>query len=200
MAAVDVIPVEAPARVPTRPRLLLIGTAFASAACAMAFAGLLGIYLTSRADAIAEGTPWLPEGATIPLTPGTMALFTLLLSLVTMQWAVQAVGVNDRQHALMALGLTVLFGACSINAVTFLFTQTGIGVRDSTMGVLFYVISGAHIAMTAAGLVFAGVMTIRTIGGEYSGRDREGILAATLFWYVTVAIYAVIWYAIYVAK
>ena len=30
-------------------------------------------------------------------------------------------------------------------------------------------------------------MTIRTIGGEYSGRDPEGIVAAALFWYVTVA-------------
>jgi heme/copper-type cytochrome/quinol oxidase subunit 3 len=68
------------------------------------------------------------------------------------------------------------------------------------MGVLFYVISGAHIAMTAAGLVFAGVMTIRTIGGEYSGRDREGLVAATLFWYVTVGLYGVVWYAIYVTK
>ena len=28
----------------------------------------------------------------------------------------------------------------------------------------------------------------------------EGLVAAAMFWYVTVAIYAVIWYAIYVAK
>ena len=43
-------------------------------------------------------------------------------------------------------------------------------------------------------------MTIRTLGGEYAGRDREGIVAAALFWYVTVAMYAVVWYAIYVTK
>jgi heme/copper-type cytochrome/quinol oxidase subunit 3 len=200
MATVDVIPVEVAAAPPSRPRVLLIGTALASAACVMAFAGLIGIYLSSRASALAEGTPWVPEDATIPLTPGTMALFTLLLSLVTMQWAVHAVGHNDRPHALLALGITVLFGACSINAVTFLFTQANIGVRGTTMGVLFYVISGAHIAMTAAGLVFAGVMTIRTVGGEYAGRDREGIVAAALFWYVTVVLYAVVWYTIYVTK
>jgi heme/copper-type cytochrome/quinol oxidase subunit 3 len=200
MAAVDVIPAEVAAAPPTRPRLLLLGTAFASAACAMAMAGLLGVYLTSRSSALAEGEPWLPEGASIPLTPGTMALFTLLLSVVTMQWAVQAVGDNDRQHAIMALALTVLFGVCAINAISFMFTQTGIGVRDSAMGVLFYVISGAVIALLAAGIVFASVMTLRTIGGEYAGRDREGIVAASVFWYVTIAIYAVVWYAIYVTK
>jgi heme/copper-type cytochrome/quinol oxidase subunit 3 len=200
MTAVDMVPVEVAAAPPTRPRLLLLGTAFAAAACAMAFAALIGVYVSARTATLADGKPWLPDGATIPLTPGTMALFTLALSVVTMQWAVQAVGANDRQHALLALGITGLFGAASINAVSFMFSQTGIGVRDSTMGVLFYVISGAHILMTAAGLVFAGVMTIRTIGGEYSGRDREGIVAAALFWYVTVAIYAVVWYTIYVAK
>ena len=200
MTAVDVVPVEVAAAPPTRPRLLLLGTAFAAAACVMAFAALIGIYLASRSATLAEGKAWIPDGATIPLTPGTMALFTLVLSCVTMQWAVQAVGDNDRQHAILALAITGLFGAAAINAVTFLFTQTGIGVRDNAMGVLFYVISGAHILMTVAGLVYAGVMTIRTTGGEYSGRDREGIVAAALFWYVTVAIYAVVWYAIYVTK
>ena len=68
------------------------------------------------------------------------------------------------------------------------------------MGVLFYVISGASIAMTAAGLVFAAVMTIRTIGGEYSGPRSRGHRRRRLFWYVTVAVYAVVWYAIYVTK
>ena len=28
----------------------------------------------------------------------------------------------------------------------------------------------------------------------------EGVEAAALFWYVTVAVYAVVWYAIYVTK
>jgi heme/copper-type cytochrome/quinol oxidase subunit 3 len=200
MAAVDAIPLEVAAAPPVRPRQLLIGTAFASAACVMAFAGLIGVYLSTRSAALAEGTPWIPDGATIPLTPGTMAFFTLVLSLVTVQWAVYAVGNNDRQHALVALGLTILFGVCAINAVTFLFTQSNIGVRDSAMGVLFYVISGASIAMIVAGQIFIAVMIIRTVGGEYRGRDREGIVAASLFWYVTVAMYAVVWYALYVTK
>jgi heme/copper-type cytochrome/quinol oxidase subunit 3 len=200
MAAVDAVPAEVAAAPPQRPRLVLFGTAFAAAACAMAFAGLIGVYLATRSATLAAGKPWLPDGASIPLTPGTMALFTLLLSCVTMQWAVEAVGNNDRQHAIMAFALTGFFGAAAINAVTFLFSQTGIGVRDSAMGVLFYVISGAQILMTVAGLVYAGVMTLRTIGGEYSGRDREGIVSAALFWYVTVAVYAVVWYSIYVTK
>ena len=44
--AIEMIPVEAPAAPPARPRVLLFGTAFAAAACVMAFAGLIGVYLS----------------------------------------------------------------------------------------------------------------------------------------------------------
>ena len=199
-AVVDTIPAKVPTAPPARPRTLLIGTSLAIGGCFMAFAALMGVYVSTRAGVIATGEPWLPDGSTIPLTPGTMTLFTFLLSAVTMYWSVYAVGNNDRQHALMALALTIMFGICSINATTFLYTQMNLGVADSAAGVLIYVISGAHIAMTVAALVFASLMTFRTLGGEYAGRDREGIVAASLFWYATIAVYPVIWYAIYVVK
>lgn len=183
----------------TRPRVLLVGTALAAAGTFMAFAGLIGLYVSTRAAAIADGAAWLPEGAKIPLTPGNMAFATMLISGVTMWWAVDAVGRNDRQMAYLALGLTMFFGVAVINATTFLYTQMSLPVA-TTQGLLIFTITGAHIAMIVAGLVFAAVMTFRTLGGEYSGRDREGLTAATLFWYVTIAVHAVIWYAIYIVK
>ena len=200
MAAVTVIPANPPAPRATRPRVLLVGTCLAIAACFMLFAGLIGIYLSTRAGVIHHGGTWLPKGAAIPLTPATMTLFTFLLSAVTMRWSVWAVTNNDRQHALLALAVTMLFGICTINATSFLYSQTHLGVGSSATGALFYVITGAHLAMIVAALVFAGLMTFRTLGGEYSGRDREGIVAASLFWYATIAVYAVIWYAVYVTK
>jgi heme/copper-type cytochrome/quinol oxidase subunit 3 len=185
---------------PARPRLTLIGTALASAAVMMAFAGLIGVYLGYRSRSLDATGQWLPTGSTIPLTPANTALFTLLLSVVTMQWAVYSVANNDRQHAYLALGLTMLFGLCFINVTSFLYTQMELGVSDSPAGVLIYVITGAHVALVIIALLYAALMTFRTLGGEYAGRDREGISAAALFWYVTVAVFTVIWYAIYVTK
>jgi len=198
--AVHAIPADFPAARPVRPRVLLVGTALAVGGCFMVFAGLLGTYIATRADVLASGKPWLPAGSEIPLSPPTMAMVTFALSIITMQWAVYAIGNNDRQHAVMALGLTLLFGFATINATTFLYTQMHLGVRSSPAAVLIYVISGAHIAMTVAAMVFNVVMTVRTLGGEYAGRDREGIVAASMFWYATIAVYAVLWYAIYVTK
>lgn len=188
-----------PAPTPARPRVLLVGTALTAAGTFMAFMGLIGVYLSNRASVVAGGAAWLPDGSKIPLTPSNVAFATMLLSAVTMWWAVDAVGRNDRQMAYLALGLTIFFGVAVINATTFLYTQMSLPAT-STQGVLIYTITGAHLAMIVVGLVYAGVMTFRTLGGEYAGRDREGLTAATLFWYVTIAVHAVIWYAIYIVK
>jgi heme/copper-type cytochrome/quinol oxidase subunit 3 len=188
-----------PAPKAVRPRVLLVGTSLAAAASFMAIVGLVGFYLSARAGVLAEGTQWLPDGATIPLTPGNMSMATMLISGVTMWWAVDAVGKNDRQMAYLALGLTIFFGIAVINATTFLYSQMNLPVTTA-QGVMIYTITGLHLAMMVGGLLYAGVMTFRTLGGEYHGRDREGLTAAALYWYVTIAAYAVIWLAIYVTK
>lgn len=188
-----------PAAPPARPRVLLAGTALVSAGAFMAIVGLVGIYLSTRAGVLASGSAWLPEGAKIPLTPGNVAMATMLLSGVTIWWAVDAVGKNDRQMAYLALGLTIFFGVAVINALTFLYTQMNLSVSTS-QGVLIFSITGALIAMITGGLLYASVMVFRTLGGEYHGRDREGLTAAALFWYVTIAATAVIWYAVFIVK
>ncbi len=188
-----------PAAPPARPRVLLVGTALASAATFMAFVGLIGYYASTRAAVIADGTRWLPDGANIPLTPGNMAFATMVISAVSVWWAVDAVGKNDRQMAYLALALTFMFGVAVINATSFLYTQAGLPVA-TTPGALIYIITGAHLAMVVVGLVFITVMVFRTLGGEYGSRDREGLVAAALFWFVTIAVHAVIWYVIYIVK
>ncbi|QXC59489.1 cytochrome c oxidase subunit 3 [Aquihabitans sp. G128] len=188
-----------PAPQPARPRVLLVGTALVAAGAFMAIVGLVGVYISARTNALATGGTWLPAGSSIPLTPGNMAFATMLLSGVSMWWAVDAVGKNDRQMAYLALALTIFFGIAVINATSFLYSQMDLAV-SSTPGVLIFAVTGAHLAMIILGLVYAAVMTFRTLGGEYHGRDREGLTAAALFWYVTIAAHAVIWLAIYVTK
>jgi cytochrome c oxidase subunit 3 len=196
-AALPAVPIPAD---PQRPRVLLVGTAVAGLASAMTLLGLLAVELSVRAGALAASEPWLPEGAEIPLTPVNMAAFTLLLSVVTMQWAHYAIGNNDRINTYVALGLTIMLGLAYVNSTAYLFTQMNLAVRESSAAVLIYAVTGAHLAMTIAAMVFALVMAFRTLGGQYSGRDREGITAATLYWHLTVGLYLVVWYAVYVTK
>lgn len=194
------VPALAPPPQPRRPRALFVGTAFAAAAVGMAFLGLIAIYISVRSEAIAGGGTWLPEGVVIPLTPPNVALATLLMSVVTMQWAIYAIGNRDRNNAYLALGLTLLLGAAFANSTAYLYSQMGLVIADSPVGVLIYAISGAHLVLTIAALLYVGVVALRALGGEYTPRDHEGLSSAALFWYATVAVYALIWYTIFITK
>jgi heme/copper-type cytochrome/quinol oxidase subunit 3 len=186
---------------PARPRVLLIGTSLACAGIVMAFAGLLGLYADERATVVRDGGKWLPKDVVIDLTPFNVALVGLVISIVVLHWAVYAVGNEDRPRAYLALGLAALLGAAYINSVAFSYTQMGFTIDDpSGVGILVYVITGMHLAMAGAGVIFIALMAFRTLGGQYSGRDREGIVAVLIYWYVTVALYAVIWFTIFVTK
>ena len=54
--------------------------------------------------------------------------------------------------------------------------------------------------MVGAAVVFLLLMAFRALAGQYSSRQADGIVAASIFWYATVAVYTVIYFGIYVAK
>src|SRR5699024_4241664 len=109
-----------PAPAPVRPRAVLVGSALAAGASFIGVLALLGIYVARRAEALSSGGSWLPEGSEIPLTPSNMAFGTMLLSGLTIWWAVDAVRKDDRTGAYLAFGLTFLFGFAVINATMFI--------------------------------------------------------------------------------
>lgn len=197
---------EVPAAPDRRPRVLLVGTTLAAAASIAVFAGLLAAYFAVRADFTAGGEPWLPQGSTIPLSPGNMAMITLAMSLVTVQWAVHAGKLRDRGHSYFALALTVLLGVAHVVQLGFLFTQWELPLnaaadeQPTLQAVLLFTIMGLHVAMVAAALIFITLMLMRSLGGQFTGRDVEGLSAAALYWYVTVGIYVVLWYGILIVK
>ncbi len=205
-AAYDLVPTDLDVGT-ARPRVLLVGTGLAGAGILVAFAALIGVYLRVRHDWIAqvvdgERQIWFADGQTIPLTPANIAMATMLISCVSMQWAVDSVKRDDRRGAFFAMAMTLLFGGAVINATSFLYTQSGFSVSGGSnpAGLLFYAVTGSHLALIAGAMLFAAIMTVRTLGGEYGSHDREGIVAASLIWYLTTGIMLVIWYAVYVTK
>lgn len=183
-----------------RPRVLIVGTAFATAGILMVLATLLGIYLTQRAAVVSVGERWLPEGASIPLQQPTVLLFTLIASAVTVQWAVYSVARNDRVNAYLALGLTAVLGFAFINMMSYLYSLMALDIAASSQAVLIYAISGAHLAMLIGGMIFIAVTSFRALAGQETGRQHDGVSAAALYWYAMVLAYGVIWYAVYVTK
>jgi heme/copper-type cytochrome/quinol oxidase subunit 3 len=192
--------VTAPAAEPRRPRVLLTAAAFGAVSSAMLVLTGFAVYLQVRADNLADGATALPEGVVLPLTPGNMGLLTLAMSAVTMAWIVYSLRNDDRTHAYIALGLTLLLGVAFINSTAYLYQQLAMPFTASGLASLLYIVTGAHLVMVAVGLIFAAVMGFQALGGQLTGRDAEGMSAAALYWYVTIAVYVVLWYGIYITK
>ena len=189
------IPTSVPAPTMPRRRQQLMGTAIASAAVAAFTFTLLGRYLALRAANI---DTWLGEN-NIPLTQPNMQMGTLVLSLFTAQWAVWAIARDERGQSYLALGVTALLGVAFLNQTTFLWTVVGLEMSQLE-GPYFYALTASNFAFVAVGLVYLLLMGFRTLGGQFDSKYPEGLSAAVLFWYVNVALYSVIWYAVYITK
>lgn len=183
-----------------RPRVLMVGTAFMAAASIMAIVGMLGVYLAQRADFLNSGSVWLPTGASVPLQQPNTMMITLIMSVITMQWAVNAISRNDRGHAYMALGLTLVLGAATIVMTSYLFTLMELDISSGLQGVLIFSITGAHLLMLIVAMIFVALMAFRSLGGQFAARQHDGISAAALYWDAMVAVYSILWFSIYITK
>lgn len=201
VSSYEVLPPVLPPPEPARPRLLIIASSLAAFGVVAAFASLIGVYLSLRAQAIAAGEVWLPDGVDIPLTQPNFMAITLVMSAVAMAWAVYAGRNDDRANTLIAVGLTLLFGFAYISQTMFLLTLMDLPIAESgVQGWLIWAIVGGHVAVIGMGMAYVAAMGVRTIGGQLTPRLREGLNGAALFWFVAVALYLVIWYAIYITK
>jgi heme/copper-type cytochrome/quinol oxidase subunit 3 len=191
---------DAPPAPAPRPRVVAVGTALASAAVLLFFAGALGVYIQVRAKTLGQGGLWLPEDSVVPLQQPNVIFLALLMGSVTVQWAVDAIKREDRPQAFLALGLTEVFGIATINMAAYLFSVMRLDAASGAMAVMTYSITGAYVAVLVVAMIFVALMAFRALGGQYAGRQSDGISAAALFWHAQVVAFAFIWYAIYITK
>ena len=188
-----------PAPEVTRPRTVLVGTMFASAAAFMAFVGLVLVYVSERAQARADGAEWFPDG-TIELGPAGFVFATLILSIFTVQWAVQAINADDRKNALVALALSGLFGAAVFNQLWFIINDTGFALSATTSQFMFFVVLGTFVAFMISAVVFVALTFLRALIGQFGPRKADSVAAAAFYWNTVVAMYAIAWYVIFITK
>jgi cytochrome c oxidase subunit 3 len=188
---------SAPAPAPRRQ--LFVGTALASAAAASLVGGMLALYLRFRDLAIhgADGR-WVPKGVKISLVPPNVMLLALIPLCVFAQWAVYAAKRGDRSHVGVALFLVVLMGLAFINGQAVMYGMLELPINQGSFSVMFYAITGVVLALVVAGVVFTLITVFRYLGGRSA--DRELVSAHALYWYCFSAIFALVWFVVYVTK
>ena len=203
----------APAPYVPRRRTLQIGTTIMTACAVMYFGGLFGAYVSTRnshnalQDQLAASgestTPWIPNSAQVELTAPTVMTWTLLMSLVTMQWAVWAYKRSDRRHGLLALATTGMFGAAVINQVVFQWKQLGLVIDDtggSAAATLIYTITASHVAMIVIALCLLVFVAFRALASSDTADHVDSVASAAVFWYAMVGLYFIIWILIFITK
>ena len=190
---------ELPAAEATRPRTVVVGALLATGAVFVAFIALLSIYVQQRQQTLAGGDEWFPAGS-IEMGPAGMMMMTLVLSVVTVQWAVQAARDEDRPHGFIALGVTLLFGAAVINQFWFVYQDTAFAIDGGRAELLFYAVTGSFIAMLIGAMAMLVVTTVRSLMGPFGRELAHGVQAAALNWHMCVLCYFLVWYVVFITK
>jgi heme/copper-type cytochrome/quinol oxidase subunit 3 len=187
-----------PAPPPPAPRhQLIVGVSLASVAAVMMTGSMLAVWALQRREAIDFEGAWLPDGVTIPEVPSNVMLIAFIGVCVFAQWAHWSASRDDRGHTVLALGCTFLVALLVVNAQLFIYTQMDLGIADGTYAVMFYGITGFFVTLMVVGLVFTVVTAFRFIGGR---NNLELLAAHAIYWYAMAAIYAAIWFLVYVTK
>ncbi len=186
---------------PPRRRQLLVGTALAAAAGAMAIGGQLAFYMQVRDNAGGSTTKWFPPKTVVNEVAANTMLFTLFAASLIVQWAVYAVHRGDRRHTGYALGLVAVFGVSLITAQARIYNDMAVKVAGTKQyGPLFYGITGLFLFLVVIGIGFAAVAAFRALGGRATGADREIVSATALWWHVLSGVFCFVWFVIYVVK
>lgn len=196
-----------PAGAPAVPRRHLLALAvLVAGASAMVMGSMLAVWLQFRANApLRESTSglrmirdWLPADVAIPEVVTNTMMITFVLLCVMVQWAVHAGRRGDSRHASLALSVALLVEVAIINAQFAVWSQMGIGVRDGAYMTMFYAVTGTMLALVVLGTCATLATLFRTLAGRIGDR---GLLAAhALHWYALTAIFATMWFVVYVQK
>ena len=195
----DTTPTLASGR-PQRRRTQIVATGFASAVCAMMMAGALGFYMARRhASGPHPGQDWL-DGLAVPNPQFDYALLTLVASLVTAHWALWASRRRDTAHAWTAIATTIVLGLGFINMVMYSMNRMELEIGSGEYQNLAFATTGLALAIVVMGLLYIGLMGLRSLGGSVGQRGSTSLGAAVFFWDFAALVWAVTWYTVYVVK
>jgi cytochrome c oxidase subunit 3 len=144
----------------------------------MMFAGLTSGYIVRQADG-----NWLVFELPRIFYFSTAAI---LLSSISMQWALQSVKKDNipnlRTGLIITLGLGLVFAFAQFMAWSRL-VEMGVFFTGNPAGSFLYVLTGLHLAHLTGGLIALMVLTSRAIQGRYHSGNHLGVRLCTTYWH-----------------
>jgi cytochrome c oxidase subunit 3 len=183
-------------RDPMPPALLGV-ILFVASECVF-FAALFGAYFTIRAQA----PEWPPPGieGLEPWPVPAIATSLLLLSSVTMQFALAAIARGDKATMMRFLKITLLLGAIFLGAQAYDYATLPFSISDTVFGTTFFTMTGFHGAHVAGGLVFIYLMLARGWSGQITREDHTHLEGAAIYWHFVDIVWIGLFSTLYLLK
>ncbi len=177
-------------------RALSVGVLLLASGGAMLFGALIAAYLHLRVLT----DRWPPRGVTIDQYLGNLAMITMLLAAVTVEWARYALRRGERQQTAAALGVTLALGLAVLNLlsygagrVRFDAVTHPYGLVVTAMVMLLGIIVGIGVALVTMTL-------FRVVGRQVSASQPEQLRVTACYWHFCVAASIAVWYTVVVLK
>jgi cytochrome c oxidase subunit 3 len=113
----------------------------------------------------------------------------IILSSVTMNWAVASAKKNDFKNVKLASIITLILGFAFI---VFQFKAWGVlvdqkivfaGKYSNAAGSFLYALTGLHLAHLAGGIIALMVVSIKALGKRYNSENMLGLRLCAIFWH-----------------
>ncbi len=122
----------------------------------------------------------------------------LFLASAVVIWRAERAAAADRPRAAqLALGATLVLGLVFIGGQIFDFSQSGLKPDDATFGGIFLALIGFHAVHVLAGMIYLGITLARARVGDFSAKHHTSITLCAWFWYFVVAVWLVLFGALY---
>jgi cytochrome c oxidase subunit 3 len=159
-------------------------------ALSMLFAASIVGYLVIRSKA----PEWPPPG--MPRLPNTLwiSTFIILLSSLTMQWAVRAARTGRKRGLGAAMVATTVLGVAFLVSQTlnwFTLVAASLTAATNLYGFTFYVLTGLHAAHVIGGVIPLSVVTVRSWQGRYSAAFHPGVEYCAIYWHFLAVVWVV---------
>jgi cytochrome c oxidase subunit 3 len=142
--------------------------------------------------------PWPAPGTKIPEAATGVNTAILLVSSLTIHWALVSIKRGNRFGLRAGMVMTFLLGLTFLTLQVNEYIHLGWAPHDAAQATIFYSLTGLHGAHVFVGLCALLIVTIRSFRGHYSPEHHQGMEVPGIYWHFVDGMWIIVYAALYI--
>lgn len=158
--------------------------------------GLIAAYLALRAQPGA----FMPKDIEFDNYTAATLTITVLMAMVTIEWAAYGIRKGFRGQSLFGFGVTILLGIAFLNALYYLISKLTYDAGANGYATVTYAMFSVVFGLGVIGLVSILLVTLRAVGHQLTTDNYHLIRSSALLWHIVAIAWIAVYYTVYVTK